>query len=147
MKRRINEILRSFYSIRVMIRKKMKIEHIAVWVADLEKIRVFYETYFGAISNEKYTNEKKGFSSYFLTFSSGARVELMSRVGIKDSIGEHLGWAHLAFSVGSQQVVDELTEKLRVAGHTIVGAPRTTGDGYYESVIEDPEGNLIELTI
>lgn len=125
----------------------MKIEHVAVWVSDLEKMRSFYETYFEASSNEKYINAQKGFSSYFLTFREGARLELMHRHDVTVVSSEVLGWAHIAISLGSKQAVTTLTERLKSDGYTIVGAPRTTGDGYYESVVEDPEGNLIELTV
>lgn len=125
----------------------MKIEHIALWVKDLEGMKSFYVKYFKATSNEKYTNTSKGFSSYFLTFQSGARLELMNRIDINLLTNESLGWAHLAFSVGSEEQVDVLTEQLRSEGIEIVGEPRTTGDGYYESVIRDPEKNLIELTV
>lgn len=126
----------------------MKIEHLAVWVSDMERMREFYMRYFAAKSNSLYVNDKKGFASYFLTFSSGSRLELMKKVGIdKESQPDQLGWAHVAFSVGSKEEVDLLTEKLRIDGYTIQGEPRTTGDGYYESVIEDPEGNIVEITI
>lgn len=126
----------------------MKIEHVAIWVKDIERIKKFYTHYFGADSNSLYVNDKKGFASYFLTFSSGSRLELMKKVGIdKESQPDQLGWAHVAFSVGSKEEVDILTERLRNDGYTIQGEPRTTGDGYYESVIEDPEGNIVEITI
>lgn len=126
----------------------LKIEHIAIWVKDIEKMRKFYTHYFGAKSNSLYVNEKKGFSSYFLAFSDGSRLELMRKETINgQSTPDHLGWAHTAFSVGSKEAVDSLTEKLKVDGYTIKGNPRTTGDGYYESVIEDPEGNIVEITI
>ena len=128
----------------------MKIEHIAIWVEDLEKIRDFYIKYFGARSNDKYLNPTKQFSSYFLTFDSGARIELMHKPQLQKLSNPHdaiLGYAHFAMSLGSAELVDELTERLRDAGYTIAGEPRTTGDGYYESVIQDPEGNRIELTV
>lgn len=125
----------------------MKIEHIALWVSDLEKVRKFYERYFSVTSNEKYVNVKKGFSSYFLSFQSGGRLEIMHRDDIVGRRGEGLGWAHIAVSLGTKEKVDALTEKLRDDGYHIAGEPRTTGDGYYESVVEDPEGNLIELTV
>ncbi|SHJ52582.1 VOC family protein [Reichenbachiella agariperforans] len=125
----------------------IKVEHVAIWVKDLEKTRLFYEQYFGATSNQKYVNTTKGFSSYFLSWPEGARLELMSREDVKgDYIGERLGWAHLALSVGGKETVDQLTEQLRIDGYTVVGEPRTTGDGYYESVVLDPEGNRIEIT-
>ena len=125
----------------------MKIEHIAVWVKDLEEMRAFYETYFEAQANELYTNEKKGFSSYFLSFKDGARLEIMTKKEISTASVGGLGLAHFAISLGSKEKVDRLTEQLRVDGFEIVGNPRTTGDGYYESVTKDPEGNLIELTV
>ena len=127
----------------------MRIEHIAIWVQDLEKMRSFYLKYFPVASNEKYTNSSKHFSSYFLSFEQGARIELMHRTGIidKGDQGQHYGLAHFAISLGSKDQVDELTERLRQDGHSIMGEPRITGDGYYESVIADPEGNLIELTV
>lgn len=126
----------------------MKIEHIAIWVKDLEKMKAFYLQYFELTSNEKYINPKKQFSSYFLSFESGARIELMHKPDISEFITKQsLGIAHLAISVGSKEKVNLLTEQLKIDGHKIVGVPRTTGDGYYESVIADPEGNLIEITI
>ncbi|WP_288374668.1 VOC family protein [Chryseobacterium culicis] len=127
----------------------MKIEHIAIWVKDLEKSRTFYQKYFGAVSDEKYHNTVKNFQSYFLSFENGCRLEIMTRPDIKESENsyevQHYGLIHLAFSVGNKQKVDELTETLRKDGYTIAGEPRTTGDGYYESVILDPENNIIEI--
>ena len=126
----------------------MKIEHLAMWVNDLEGIKSFYERYFGAKAGELYHNPKKQFRSYFLSFESGPRLELMSKVGIDEpSATQRLGLAHLAMAVGSRERVNELTEELRRAGYRIEGEPRTTGDGYYESVIADPEGNLVEVTV
>ena len=129
----------------------MKIEHIALWVQDLEKMRAFYEQYFDAISNEKYVNPAKEFSSYFLSFASGARLEIMhmtSVVANKNSIEpQAMGLIHFAMSTGSKEKVDQLTEKLRVDGYKVIGEPRTTGDGYYESVVLDPENNRIEITV
>lgn len=125
----------------------MKIEHIALWVADLEGMRQFYETHFDAKSNNRYENAVKGFSSYFLTFSSGARLELMQRTDITERTSNALGYAHFAFSLGSKQAVDDWTARLRDEGVTHLDGPRTTGDGYYESTVADPEGNVIELTL
>ncbi|WP_329470800.1 VOC family protein [Exiguobacterium sp. 9-2] len=125
----------------------MKIEHIALWVADLEGMRQFYEAHFDAKSNNRYENAVKGFSSYFLTFSSGARLELMQRTDITERTSNALGYAHFAFSLGSKQAVDDWTARLRDAGVTHLDGPRTTGDGYYESTVADPEGNVIELTL
>ncbi len=127
----------------------MKLEHIGIWTKDLEKMKDFYMTHFKMSSNEKYVNTKKGFSSYFLSFESGTRIELMHRADIVGHSGESglcFGVAHLAISLGSKSAVLELTEESRVNGLKIIGEPRTTGDGYFESVIEDPEGNWIELT-
>jgi lactoylglutathione lyase len=130
----------------------MKIEHLALWVHDLEKMKNFYVKYLHATSNNLYHNEGKKFRSYFLTFDDGCRLELMNRPDITQERSQHyekqkLGVVHFAFSVGAKQKVDELTEQLRSDGYTIVGEPRTTGDGYYESVVLDPEDNIIELTI
>ena len=127
----------------------MNIHHIALWVRDLEKVRSFYERFFGAQANERYHNPDKQFYSYFLRFSNGAQLELMQRPDIpgrEQPRQEQLGITHLAISLGSRQAVDQLTEQLRAAGYPVVGEPRTTGDGYYESVILDPEDNRIELT-
>ena len=127
----------------------MKIEHIAIWTSDLEKMKNFYLKFFDLKSNEKYYNPKKKFSSYFLSFENGARIELMHRPDISEFIEKSdskLGLAHVAISVGSKTKVDRLTELVRKNGFTIIGEPRTTGDGYYESVIADPEGNWIEIT-
>lgn len=126
----------------------MKIEHIALYVADLEEAKRFFTEFFGAESNSGYHNAKTGFSSYFLTFEGGARLELMTRPDI-DSAEKSLyrtGWAHLAFSVGSCEKVDELTSRLKENGYQVISGPRTTGDGYYESCILDSEGNQIEIT-
>lgn len=124
----------------------MKIEHIAIWTKNLENMRGFYCKYFGGVSNNKYKNKVKGFESYFISFNSSTRIELMRRKDIEERVHkEILGLAHLAFKIGSKEKVNELTEILRKDGYKIVGEPRTTGDGYYESVILDPEGNKIEL--
>lgn len=122
------------------------IEHIAIWVKDLEKMREFYCKYFDGVSNQKYENKVKGFESYFVSFDSFTRIELMKRKDIEERVYKDiLGLAHLAFKIGSKEKVNELTEILRKDGYKIVGEPRTTGDGYYESVILDPEGNRVEL--
>ena len=126
----------------------MSIEHLALWTRDLDGMRDFYETHFGATAGERYHNPHKGFTSYFLSFGSGARLELMQRTDVTaDNATERLGYAHFAVSVGSKARVNELTETLRAAGVRIAGEPRTTGDGYYESVVLDLEGNRIELTV
>ena len=129
----------------------MKIEHLAIWVSNLEQMRTFYERYFAATAGNLYHNPTKQFHSYFLSFESGCRLELMHRPIIPDNLNEvHLqykGIIHFAISVGSKEKVDALTAELRADGYSIVGEPRTTGDGYYESVILDPEQNRIEITI
>lgn len=126
----------------------MKIEHVAIWVNDLEGMREFYETYFNCKSNTKYHNKEKMFESYFLTFESGARLEIMRKEGINQhGSSDQLGWAHIAISLGSRDSVNKMTDRLKNEGYPTINGPRVTGDGYYESVIEDPEGNLIELTV
>jgi len=129
----------------------MKIEHLAIWVSDLEKMKAFYERFFNAQAGAQYHNPTKNFTSYFLSFEEGSRLELMHRPTIpanqNDWKAEYLGIIHFAVSVGSKQKVDDLTEALRNEGYEIKGEPRTTGDGYYESVVLDPENNLIEITI
>jgi lactoylglutathione lyase len=129
----------------------MKIEHLAIWVKDLEKMRAFYEQYFEGKPNEKYVNPRKNFESYFLKFSEGSRLELMKMPTVKESENElseqYIGITHFAMSVGSKEKVDDLTEILRKSGIKIIGEPRWTGDGYYESVILDPEHNRVEITI
>lgn len=129
----------------------MKFEHFALWCRNLELMRTFYMRYFKMSSNEKYENVLKKYKSYFLSFNekSLTRLELMQRPDIIENNalrGYLMGYAHLAVSVGSIEKVDELTTVLRADGYLIIGEPRTTGDGYYESVVEDPEGNWIEIT-
>jgi lactoylglutathione lyase len=127
----------------------MRIDHIAMWVLDLERMRMFYEKYFHAKAGQRYHNPTKNFSSYFLTFADDCRLEIMSRPDIFAS-GDHrekVGFTHLAISVGSEERVNSLTEILRGDGFAIIGEPRTTGDGYYESVVLDPENNRIEITV
>ena len=127
----------------------MEIAHIAIWTNDLERLRDFYCTYFGAISNEKYINHLKQFSSYFLTFENGScSLELMNKPHLNNSESKTLtGLAHFAFSAGSEKQVDLFTSQLREAGYNVIGEPRWTGDGFYESAIEDPDGNIVEITI
>jgi len=126
----------------------MKIDHIALYTTDIEKLRAFYERYFHAKAGEKYINPKKQFQSYFLSFSEGSRVEIMQKTGIPQRAqeDESLGLTHFAIAVGDKEKVDLLTEQLRANGYKIAGEPRTTGDGYYESVVLDPDGNRIEIT-
>lgn len=128
----------------------MKIDHIAIWCDDLERMREFYMTYFACVANDIYRNPNKGYSSYFLTFTEGsARIELMHRTDIKsepERRGFTKGWAHLSICVGGREDVDQLVERMRRDGHRIAGEVRLTGDGYYEAVVEDVEGNLVEIT-
>jgi len=128
----------------------MKIEHLAIWVDDIEAMRQFYITYFDVVSGEKYVNAGKGFTSYFLSFGEDkTRIELMNRPDIQEVSGTRgfaKGVCHFAICVGGKDVVNALTERLRKDGYTIAGEPRTTGDGYYESVVLDPEGNYVEIT-
>ncbi|CAD5258685.1 MULTISPECIES: VOC family protein [unclassified Imperialibacter] len=126
----------------------MKIEHIALWTTKLEELKDFYTTYFGAKAGEKYHNPTKQFTSYFLSFDSGTRLEIMARPDVEQHPGDayRKGLIHWAMSVGSKEKVDQLTEQLRNDGFEIIGEPRTTGDGYYESVVADPDGNLVEIT-
>lgn len=127
----------------------MKIEHIAMYVNDLEGTKQFFEKYMGAISNNLYHNKVTGFKSYFLTFEDGARLEIMNRSDMEnmDKTLQRTGYIHIAFSVGSREKVDLLTEQLKKDGYKVISGPRTTGDGYYESCILDMEGNQIEITV
>ena len=125
----------------------MRLEHVALYVEDLESMRAFYCDRLGATSNAKYHNQRTGFQSYFLSFESGARVEIMSHPETVFSRKHHrtIGFAHLAFCLGSREAVNQKTRELAAAGIAVIVQPRKTGDGYYESVILDPEGNQIEL--
>ena len=150
----------------------MKIEHVAIWVKDIDNVCEFYRKYFGGVVQPLYHNPAKQFTSRFITFDDGARLEIMHRPDINvgtltESKSNILGFGnvhtsvaaaltlrmfhveqfHLAFSVGSKEEVDRLTQQMSDDGITIAGQPRTTGDGYYESVVLDPEGNRIEITI
>ncbi len=135
----------------------MRIEHIAFWVGDLEVSKNFYEKYFGGVCNDLYTNPSKRFSSYFISFpESEVRLELMycpdvpglrNREYSTNPEDQHLGLIHFAVSLGSKEQVVRKTEQLRSEGIVVISEPRTTGDGYYESVVLDPDGNMIELTI
>ena len=157
----------------------MKIEHIAIWVKDIDKVCEFYRKYFGGTVHPVYHNPAKQFTSRFITFDDGARLEVMNRpdidVGTVTSLqsythrsanekmraffrfltsavfhveqSQHLGYTHLSFSVGSKEGVDRLTQQMSNDGIQVVGQPRTTGDGYYESVVLDPEGNRVEITV
>ena len=127
----------------------MRIEHIALYVNDLESARRFFVKHFGATSNDGYHNPQTDFRSYFLSFDSGARLEIMNKPKMSDLPKEinHTGYAHIAFSVGSKEKVDILTAELKADGYEVISGPRTTGDGYYESCIIALEDNQIEITI
>lgn len=126
----------------------MQIEHIAMYVNDLDGARDFFIRYFGAVSNEGYHNKRTDFRSYFLSFGSGARLEIMTRPGMADceKQPDRTGYAHIAFQLGSREAVDALTVRLKTDGYPVTSGPRVTGDGYYESCIVGIEGNLIEIT-
>ena len=128
----------------------MRIDHIAIWTKKLEKMKHFYETYFQGKSGEKYINPRKNFESYFVEFDSGTRLELMEKLEVDsklhDDIENYLGITHFAISTGERIEVDHLTERLRTDGFKIIGEPRVTGDGFYESVVLDPDGNKVEIT-
>lgn len=129
----------------------MHIEHLAIWTHDLERLKHFYEIYFQATAGVKYFNSRTQFESYFLSFVSGPRLEIMHMPGIPPSTNDILaqvtGYIHMALSVGSREQVDELTSRLQQDGYRVLDRPRTTGDGYYESSVLDPDGNRIEITI
>lgn len=131
----------------------MRIEHVAIWTTQLEALKEFYATYFSAqAAAPKYVNPKRQFESYFLTFpGGGARLEIMRVPGLADLPQEGgapaIGYAHIALSVGSKEAVDDITDALRQAGAPVLDGPRVTGDGYYETLVLDPDGNRVEITI
>ncbi len=127
----------------------MKIEHIAMYVNDLEKAKAFFVKYFAAKSNDRYLNQKTNFQSYFLSFDDGARLEIMNKPGMSDLPKDlaRTGYIHLAFSVGSEDKVNALTAELKADGYEVISGPRMTGDGYYESCLVVLEGNQIEITV
>lgn len=123
-----------------------RIEHVGVWVCDIDAVAAFYARHFGARIGERYENPRKGFASRFLSFAGGARLELMTRVDVTaQSPGETLGLAHVAIALTGEAAVDALAAELRAAGVPILDGPRRTGDGYYECVVRDPEGNRVEI--
>ena len=126
-----------------------RIEHVALWTEDIERLVAFYSTYFAATAGAEYVNAAKGFESRFLSFEGGARIELMKTTTLspaKHAPGaQRMGLTHLAVTLGSEQLVDTLTSRLRRDGYDVVDGPRRTGDGYYESVVLDPDGNRLEI--
>lgn len=127
----------------------MKINHVALYVTDLESARDFFVKYLGGRSSDVYHNPRTHFRSYFLSFADGARLELMTRPEIEASEKQPMraGYAHVSFSLGSREAVDALTQRLREDGYRVLDGPRTTGDGYYESCVVGVEDNLVELTV
>lgn len=124
----------------------MKIHHIAIWTSELEVMREFYISYFNGKSNNKYVNQSKGFESYFISFEGEVTLEVMSRFDISEKVkNEHIGLCHFAFTLNNRDDVHKLTERLRADGYKIASEPRITGDGFFESVILDPDQNHIEL--
>jgi lactoylglutathione lyase len=128
----------------------MRIDHIAVWTDDLERCKQFYVSYFGAVAGSGYVNPKQGFESCFLSFADGARLEVMQTT-ILDPVqiepgAQRMGLTHFAVALGSERLVDELTRRLKNDGYPVLDGPRRTGDGYYESVVLDPDGNRVEIT-
>jgi lactoylglutathione lyase len=127
----------------------MRIEHVAVWSRNLDRLSAFYQTYFAATAGPPYVSTRRPFESVFLSFPGGARLELMRlpELADPDRSREAVGLAHIAFSTGTREAVDTLTARLRADGYAIVDGPRVTGDGYYESVALDPDGNRLEITV
>jgi lactoylglutathione lyase len=123
------------------------ITHCAVYAKNLEKTRDYYLNYFGGKSNDKYENAK-GFSSYFISFHSGTRLEVMYNIHLEEHTAKEKesGWSHIAFSVGSKEAVIELTNQIASDGYEVFSQPRETGDGYFESCVSDPDGNRVEIT-
>lgn len=129
----------------------MTLEHAAIWTNDLERLKDYYCQHFGGVANNKYTNTQKHFSSYFLTFEGGTRLEIMSMDGVppntNDTVkAQHLGLIHLAFGVNTIEEVDAKARELQAAGFAILSGPRQTGDGYYEFETLDPDNNRLEVT-
>jgi lactoylglutathione lyase len=124
-----------------------RLEHVALWVRDVDGVAAFYERYFAARVGPRYENPRKGFQSRFLEFGSGARLEVMARADVNArGEGEALGLAHVAIAIGDEAAVDALAARFRSEGVTLLDGPRRTGDGYYECVVLDPEGNRVEVT-
>lgn len=129
----------------------MTIDHVAIWTTHLEKLKNYYVKYFNGWANEKYTNSEKHFESYFVTFDSGTRLELMQMPGIPENLNDtilkqHQGIIHLAFGLENIDLVNEKLNELEKAGFKILRGPRKTGDGYYEFETLDPDNNRIEVS-
>jgi lactoylglutathione lyase len=127
---------------------QLRVEHVGLWVRNLEQMRDFYVAELGGRTGPLYENARTGFRSYFVSFGSGARLELMSRPldqAAEPAGSEAFGYAHVAFRLDSREAVEDAVDRLEAAGVVVLGRPRVTGDGYYEAVVRDPEGNCIEL--
>jgi len=129
----------------------MILEHAAIWTDQLDELKDFYVRYFGGKSNSKYVNLSKQYESYFISFESGARLELMARPNLPENLNDtielqHKGLIHLAFEAATRLEVDAKARELADAGFHILDGPCTTGDGYYEFVTLDPDKNRIEIT-
>lgn len=129
----------------------MRIEHVAIWTGDLERLKRFYSKYFNCKAGSKYRNESNDFESYFLSFDNRTRLELMQMPSIPNNLNDPKiqckGIIHIAISVGNKEKVVEITEKLRSDEYTIVSEPQTTCDGYFESCVLDSDGNRVEITV
>ena len=127
----------------------MYIHNVGIFVKDLEGAKAFFESYFGAKLFKTYNEPESNYYSYIMDLDGQAKLELMNKPDMYDMEKplNRTGFIHIAFSVGSKEKVDELTENLKAAGYDVVSGPRTTGDGYYESCIVGIEGNQIEITI
>jgi lactoylglutathione lyase len=130
--------------------ERMRLRHVGIWTQDLEEALMYYVTYFRCSHGEKYVNPSSGFESYFLFFDDSSSIELMKAGNVRipgaNSDEERLGLSHLAISLGSKEAVTDLANTLKADGYKIVKGPHMTGDGYFEAVTLDPEGNRIELT-
>jgi lactoylglutathione lyase len=129
----------------------MTLDHVAIWTNQLEKLKDFYVKYFNGTANEKYTNRETGFESYFLTFDSGSRLEIMQKPGIPGNLNDrvikqHQGIIHLSFGSGSMEMVIQKSHEMANAGFIILRGPRKTGDGYFEFETLDPDNNRIEVS-
>ncbi len=127
----------------------MRIDHIGIWTENVDRLREFYERYFGALAGPKYENPARQFTSYSLGFSGGCRIEVMHVPGLvprQEANAPAIGYAHISIAVGTEQEVDRLTARLRQDGFRVLGGPRRTGDDFYESVVLDPDGNEVEIT-
>lgn len=124
----------------------VKLEHVGLWVRDLDGVAAFYARYFEARIGALYQNPRKGFESRFLEFAGGARLELMRRADVAArATDEQLGLAHVALTIGDEAAVDALAARFIGDGVPPIDGPRRTGDGYYECVVRDPEGNRVEI--